>query len=43
MKDTNFYKQAWFQTPDTIARSLAPKTGVSDIVGKLYGKQAAES
>jgi len=39
LKDTSFYKDAWFQTPETIARSLEPKKDIADVVTKIYGKR----
>ena len=39
LKDTSFYKDAWFQTPDTIARSLEPKKDIAEVVTKIYNKR----
>jgi len=39
LKDTSFYKDAWFQTPDTIARSLEPKKDIAEVVTKIYSKR----
>ena len=33
---SDFYKNAWFQTPDTISRSLAPKDDLAEVVEKIY-------
>ena len=33
-----FYKNAWFQTPASLAKSLEPKTDVAEIVSNIYKK-----
>ncbi len=38
LKEPTFYKNAWFQTPATIAKSLEPKEEIANVVENIYKK-----